>query len=296
MSFINNARSGSQLNLLCLIYRILHQSPNKFTEKELQDYCAPDELFKSEESGKRFRGELTFWLTPPHQLWSTDDEGKLFLDLPDSSSGSTFSDVAHQLRHRLMQIEFKDILGDNDEYRASKAIRSFAYILTQDQYVIFKNELTRENIDKSFAANFGDYSLNNSEKSYFIEFCSFLGISERAGAKEHLDPTRLIRSFLSQVFQGDRELKASDFIKKLSVCVPIIDYGKYNLDVRNAIGAEVDMPNSLSMNLSHALNRLNEERTIKFAKTSDDISAVTLNLPNGIKEQISSVVFEGGEE
>ena len=120
-----------------------------------------------------------------------------------------------------------------------------------------------------------------------------MGISERVGVKEHLDPTRLIKSFLRQVFQDRKELKASDFIKLLSVHVPVIDNGKYNLAVRKITGAEVDIPNSLSINLSHALYRLNEEQAIKFVKTSDDSSAVTLTLPNGIKEQISTVVFEG---
>jgi hypothetical protein len=294
MSFINNAHPGSQINLLCLIYRILYQNPNKFTVDELQSYCAPESLFSAEDHKKRFKETLSFWLTSPHQLWSTNEHDKLVLNLPTYSSGFESAEVAHQLRHRLMQIEFSNILEEVDEFGASKAIRSFAYILTQDQYIIFKNELTRNNIDLSFANNFGNYSLNDSEKSYFIEFCNFLGISERVGSKEHLDPTRLVKSFLGEIFEASKVLKASDFVNQLSMSIPIIDYGEHNLSVREVIGAEVDMPNTLSVNLSHALNRLSEERILTFTELSDDVDSVILHLPNGATKQISSVEYIGG--
>lgn len=296
MSFINNANPGSQINLLCLIYRIIHENHAKFTVEELQNYCAPRKLFKSPDAEKRFRGELSFWSISPHQLWSVDDQNRLYLDTPEPVSGYSYADVAHQLRHRLMEIEFGNILGSDDEYGASKAMRSFAYILTQDKFVLFGDDLTTDNIDRSMSGNFGSYSLNNSEKSYFIQFCNFLGLSEKIGSKEHLDPTRLVRSFLKKAFQESKELKATAFIQRLSQLIPIIDNGKYNLEVKEVVGAEVDTPNLLSAGLSHALNRLHEERIIQLPTLSDDSGAVILTLPDGATTQFSSVIFEGGDE
>jgi hypothetical protein len=295
MSFINNAHPGSQINLLCLIYRLISENSKKFTVEEIQKYCAAESLFSSEDHKKRFRENLNYWLDSPHKLWKTDENGKLELDLPCDFTGNKPSDIAYQLRHRLMQLELDDILSEDDQHGASKAIRSFAYILTQDNYAIFNKELTPQNLDKSFAKNFGRFSLNNSEKSYFIEFCNFLGISEISGKNEYLDPTRLVESFLSDVFKNENEIPAIDFLKKLSKLIPIIDNGKYNLIVREAIGAEVDMPNSLSINLSHALHRISEKQIINFTKKSDDVNALTLNLPNGNQEHISMVTFQGSK-
>ncbi len=280
--------------MLCLIYRVLHENPNKYTGEELQDYCAPEPIFSSDDHRKRFRDTLSFWSKSPHQLWSSGQEKKLSLDLPVESNGFSVSEIAHQLRHRLMAIDFSDISSDEDEFGASKAIRSFAYILTQDKFSIFNHALTKEEIDASFASNFGNFSLNDSEKSYFIEFCNFLGISEKVGSQDFLDPTRLLDSFVSKIFEDTRELKATDFFQRLAECVPIVDNGKYNVLVRELIGAETDMPNSLSINLSHAINRLKEKRVIQIAETSDDMNAIVLNLPNGIERQISSITLLRG--
>ncbi|MDA7686501.1 protein DpdG [Pseudomonadales bacterium] len=294
MSFINNAHPGSQINLLCLIFRVLSRSPNKYTAKELQEYCAPESLFSKDDHKKRFKDTLNFWSQPSHRLWEEDTNEKLFLSLPVEFTGDTPADVAHQLRHLLMKAEFSDIMADDDEQGASKAIRSFAFILTQDQFTIFKETLTRDNVDGSFASDFGQYSLNDSEKSYFIEFCNFIGLSENIAGNEHIDPTRLIISFLGDIFSGEKVLSASDFVSQLSENVPIIDNGRHNRVVREAVGAEIDMPNSLSVNLSHALNRLHEARVLMFSTLSDDVNAVTLNYPNDQSEQISSVELVGG--
>lgn len=294
MSFINNAHPGSQINLLCLIYRVLHDNPNKYTTDELQEFCAPEALFSSDDHIKRFKDTLSFWSKAPHQLWSPDQDKKLFLDLPVESNGFAVSEISHQLRHRLMAIDFQDILSEDDEFGASKAIRSFAYILTQDRFVILKSSLSTALVDECFSSNFGNYSLNNSEKSYFIEFCNFLGISEKVGSKDHLDPTRLLRSFLFKIFDKEKELSAIDFFKRLAKNVPILDNGKFNLIVREVIGAEIDRPNSLSINLSHALYRLREQRLIEFSDRSDDVGAVMLNLPSGMERQVSAISYLGG--
>lgn len=294
MSFINSASPGSQINLLCLIFRALHESPNKYNTDELQEFCAPETLFEKDDQRKRFKETLSFWSTPPHQLWSVDQDKKLFLDLPVEFNGFSIPAVAHQLRHRLMAIDFSDILSKKDEFGASKAIRSFAYILTQDDFVIFKKGLTRDNVDASFARNFGEFSLNDNEKNLFIEFCNFLGISDKVGAQEYLDPTRLLDSFLSKIFDQTQELKATDFFDRLAKCLPIVDNGKYNKIVRETIDFETDMPNSLSINLSHAINRLKEQRVIQITDTSDDVNAVVLNLPNGSERKISSITYLRG--
>lgn len=60
MAIINNASPGSQLNLLCLIYRVLNRNPNKFSLEELYGLCRPEELLWKEDHKKRFRENFNF--------------------------------------------------------------------------------------------------------------------------------------------------------------------------------------------------------------------------------------------
>ena len=193
-----------------------------------------------------------------------------------------------------MKVKFTDILAEKDEYGASKAMRAFAYILTQDHFSIFKTALNKSSLDASFAKNFSQYSLNDSEKSYFIEFCNFLGISEKVGAEEYIDPTRLIESFLGDLFKEKNVLEAAKFIQQLSSLVPIIDFGTHNTVVRGSTSSGLTRPNELSINLSHALYRLNQRQVIKFSREADDSNPVVLNLPNGKTESVSSIAYLQG--
>jgi len=283
----------------------LYNEPNKYSEEDLQAYCAPESLFDSDEAKKRFRVNLSFWLQSPHHLWSLDAGGKLFLDTPEARDGCSPNDVAHQMRCRLMEMEFENILELNengrgyDEFGSSKAVRSLAYILTQDQHVIFKEEITKESIDRSLSNNFSSFTLNDSEKSLFIEYCNFLGITERVVMggnieKEFLDPTRLIESFLPNIFKIEKTMSASSLIKELSTRIPIIDNGRYNILVREYVGQGIATPNVLSVNLSHALKRLHESRVVDFVRRSDDVGTVTLVLPDGSKDLISEVTYTDG--
>lgn len=294
MSFINNAHPGSQINLLCLVFRTLFENPGKYGVEELKNYCAPERIFSSNDHKKRFADNLSFWMDGPIKMWGLDENNLLTLRTDDKLVGSKPTDVAHHLRKALMKVKFTDILAERDEYGASKAIRTFAYILTQDKFSIFRTALNKSSLDSSFANNFAQYSLNDSEKSYFIEFCNFLGISEKVGAEDYVDPTRMISSFLSDLFEENTDLAASNFIQKLSSLVPIIDFGEHNTVVRNAIGSNLSRPNDLSINLSHALYRLNLDQVIKFSRISDDANPVVLNLPDGRTESISTVTYTHG--
>lgn len=295
MSFINNANPGSQINLLCLIFRILFENPGKYSVEDLKNYCAPATIFSANDNKKRFTDNFAFWMNGPIKMWGLNDKNLLTLQVEDELVGSKPSDVAHHLRKALMKIKFTDILADKkDEYGASKAIRSFAYILTQDQFSIFQTALNPDSLDASFAKNRFPYSLNNSEKSVFIEFCNFLGISEKVGSEEYIDPTRLISSFLGDLFKDKNVIEASKFIQQLAKLVPLIDFGEHNSVVRTSMDPNLSESNVLSINLSHALHRLNLGRVIKFSREADDSNPIVLNLPNGKTESVSSIAFLQG--
>ena len=44
MAIINNAHSGSDINLLCLLYRVIFRNDGKLTKDDIQGLCAPASL------------------------------------------------------------------------------------------------------------------------------------------------------------------------------------------------------------------------------------------------------------
>ena len=72
MSLVNNANPGSQIDLMCIVFRILARSGGSLPADELLDLCRPETLPENDDQKKRVPGELRFWANPDHQLWTLD--------------------------------------------------------------------------------------------------------------------------------------------------------------------------------------------------------------------------------
>ena len=83
MSFINNANPGSQINLLCLIFRILFENPGKYGVEELKNYCAPESVFSSNDNKKRFSENFSFWMNGSIKMWGFNEKNFLTLQVDD---------------------------------------------------------------------------------------------------------------------------------------------------------------------------------------------------------------------
>lgn len=300
MAIINNAHAGSQINLLCLIYRVLHRNPKKFDKKELFEVCRPSTLFRKPGHEKRFRENLTFWQKEAVKLWDTDEEQKYYL--VDDASDSKVSSIAKLIGIKLFKEIDEDFLKPENIEKA-QLYRTLAFILSLSSFAPFGEEsLTSQTLDEKLKALFTEFQLNDSEKSYFLEYCHFLGFLDLADSKGKsieyvVDPTMVVKSALNDVFLENDQLSIKEFINQLSVVLPVLDGGEYKKGVENYLeqnsGMNFDSKN-ISEALSHSIERLNRMSLIRCKALSDDVDALNLTLPSG-NASVSIIEFNRGE-
>lgn len=282
MAIINNASPGSQLNLLCLIYRVLNRNPNKFSLEELYGLCRPEELLWKEDHKKRFRENFNFWKKQGWKIWDEDAQQKIYL-LEPIEGEVTPDKVANIVRQKFFQnIDEKFLEPDNKE--VAQLFRGLAFILSAEVFAPFKGEsITKENLDAKIRELFNDYPLNDSEKGYFLEYCHFLGFLELSSPSEYvIDPTKAVKNVLPYVFENDAQLEMKNFIDSLSELLPVLDGGFYKKSVENYLTERHGVSfgsKQISPALSHALQRISHEGAIRFESLSDDSSGMILNTP-----------------
>lgn len=286
MAIINNAHPGSQINLLCLIYRVLHRSPNKYNLEELYNTCRPEELLWRNDHKKRFRENFNFWKKESWRLWAEDDNQKIYLT-EQNEGGAGTRDVANLVRGKFFEAIDENFL-DPENKEIAQLFRGLAFILSLPLFAPFGGEtLTVKKLDAKLQELFIDYQMNDSEKAYFLEYCHFLGFLEIQSAT-HLetqyvvDPTEAVKNVLVKIFVDNTHMAIRDFIKALSVLLPVLDGGYYKSNVENYLENKNAMTfncNQISPALSHALQRIYHMGIIKFDSLSDDSKAMSFVLP-----------------
>lgn len=296
MAIINNANPGSQLNLLCLIYRVLNRNSNKYSLEELYSLCRPEELLWVKDHKKRFRENFNFWQKPGWQLWDEDAQQKIYI-LEPIDGEVTPDKVANIVRRKFFQnIDEQFMEPDNKE--VAQLFRGLAFILSAELFAPFKGSaITRENLDSKIRELFNDYPLNDSEKSYFLEYCHFLGFLEIKSSSEYVvDPTKAVKSVLPYVFENKKQLEIKSFIDSLSEYLPVLDGGFYKTRVEKYLNERHGISfnhKRISPALSHALQRVSHEGGVRFESLSDDRNGMILNTP--IASHSVSIIHYNGE-
>ena len=83
-------------------------------------------------------------------------------------------------------------------------------------------------------------------------------------SKFFVDPTRVVRAYLPEIFSNSQSLPAEDFLNSLAILVPVLDSGNYRSEVEASLDKRYwreILGNNLSMSLSLALHRLESLRT-----------------------------------
>lgn len=83
------------------------------------------------------------------------------------------------------------------------------------------------------------------------------------------DPTIAIRDSLSDIFDGQKELTARDFVDKVGYFVPVVDGGRYREFVVNNWQRAATESRGLTVPLTDALERLATEGSIFFDDRAD---------------------------
>ena len=296
MAIINNAHRGSQINLLCLIYRVIRRAKSPLTDDEIIDICRPETLLRKTDHKKRFTGELSFWKDPQHQLWKNNDENKLELKFVTSSENPTPMDIANITRAALFAINIDDIMGDN-EHDIESLLRTLSCILASGRFLPIDNAtIDKQSLDALLSELLPNHPLNDSEKPTLLEYGQFLGFLEPYKGCYFVDPTNAVLSVLPNIFTDVNTLTIKEFLKKLGGYIPILDNGDYQIQVKQVMsqhGWSPDKESNISSALSHALARLSLDKVLRYETTSDDPQAMNMQLPTR-SQLVSTISFMGG--
>lgn len=297
MSIINSANPGSQINLLCIIYRVIYRNNNKLSLDEISNLCRPPNLPTKDDHQKRFGDNLRFWMHESHQLWRESDESKLVLTL------LTVSDTPEAIATATYEVLFAERF-DNifvpKNHDTTPLFRSLGVIMASDQYTV-ASERTLDNkaVGDLFGKSLPKFTPNDSEKKYVLAYGHFLGFLEVVSSGRYIvDPTRAVRRVLVDLFGDDKLLDGTEFLSRLASLVPLLDGGTYRTQVEARmadIEGKRDSARSVSLALSLALERLRLSAVIELISKSDDPDAFHMQV-NGGERSVSSIrLLEGGQ-
>lgn len=285
MSIINSANPGSQINLLCMTYRVIYRSKGTLSTEELLELCRPRNLPTKNDHIKRFSDNLRFWMQESHQLWREDENSKIVLS--GTVGGISPEDIASATSDAIHSETYTG-LYESKNHDVIPLFRCLGAILITDQYTIDSGAaLNNSELDKLFSRLGLDYPPNDSEKKYVLAYGHFLGYLEPiAGGDYVVDVTRAVRREIFDVIGNRGAVDATEFVARLGSRLPLLDGGSYQEQVRRQLrdAAEFDRENrSLSRALSLALERLRVSGCIALEQKADDPNVFLMQLGDQLR-------------
>ena len=300
MAIINNANSGSQINLICLIISTVHTKKQKMTKEELFELCRPNNLLWTNESEKRFRNEFNFWKDNEVTLWKENEDGKVILtgNLCASDGAKAISKYVHDRLFEAIDEEF--LSPDNKVYAGLFRVLSFVNLIDKF-HPLSEQHLTKSSLDDALSLYFSDFLLNDSEKSTFIEWGHFLGyfqlVETNGSSRSYIaDPTKAISEQLKAIINKKTEFHIKEFLVALGERLPVLGLGQYSLKTKEFLSGAIEpdlFTRKISKSLSIAMQRLAYSGKLSFSQDSDDKDVMALQLSNS-EELISKVKINIG--
>jgi len=282
MSMINNAHAGSKINLLCLIYRVIHRNNAKLSVEQLKDLCAPENLFTRKDHEKRFRQNLEFWMGSKHQLWKVNEKQKLELIYKSKGPTPTPADIAHITNISLFKTLVKDFPHAEKNNETESLLCGLSLFCALNNLVFPLDKYLSQVVINDIYARWltGIDSPNDSEKPTLLEYGEFLGFLIKHGDDKYtVDPTQVVLSFLPEIFKDHKLLPINHFLSLLCERIPVLDGGVYREEVELIMtkeGWEQLGHRKISRSLSHAVHRLSMMKKIKITSSSDDEESMEL--------------------
>tara|TARA_Y100000590_G_scaffold469730_1_gene659382 strand:+ start:3417 stop:4301 length:885 start_codon:yes stop_codon:yes gene_type:complete len=276
MSIINNAHAGSQINLLCLIYRVIFRNNQELSIKSIESLCRPGSLPKTLNAKKRFKENLDFWCDKKHQLWKVNDKEKLEL-ISLINDDPTPDIIARETNKVLFGSKIKNLFEDDSDTRF--LFIGLSAILASDNQNKFllgsKDSIKNTTIDDFYNKYLPKNILpNNSEKPTLIKYGNFLGFFEYFNGNLIADPTRAVKCVIDDIFLEKKKISIIDFRTKLSAILPVLDGGDYRKQVEEKMTSKKwERPSGISNSLGFAIKRLATQKIISLESGADDQNA-----------------------
>lgn len=249
MTILNTTNDGLP-NILIVLHRtIVRHAP--LDETRLIQLCSTTEPPKQDLLGNTLRRWKQLGLFKP------GGNDKLTLDKSDKYS----EQLPAICRRLLFSDENNQRFWDNEGTRAADFTRALAFILAQD---IYTNEFgAHPKVQALEQRQFRDETrrlLQNDTRwnglRHWAKYLGFFWEDHRLWP----DPAAAIREELPEVFGKQCELPAQDFITRLGEYLPVLDGGRYRLEIEAALEPTEwqppPRPDLLSTSLSRALWRL----------------------------------------
>ena len=114
-----------------------------------------------------------------------------------------------------------------------------------------------------------------------------------------IDPTTAVADSLADIFGTQKELAHEQFFRRLAEVLPVLDGGKYRLQVEAKINREnwkEPKPDEVSTSLSRALSRLHERGDLVLDDRADASKRTLLGRNNRVLRNVSHIVWKGGKK
>jgi hypothetical protein len=207
-------------------------------------------------------------------LFRTTENDKLALDKLDKDPER----LPAVCRRLLFSDENNQRFWDNEGTRAADFTRALAFILAQDIYI---SEFgTHPKVQSLEQLQFQDENRRLLQND--VRWNGFFWVDQRRWP----DPTAAIREELTEVFGKQNELPAQEFITRLGERLPVLDGGRYRLEIEAALEPAEwhppTRPDLLSTSLSRALWRLSRPGgPLRFESRADAGNGRTLQRSGG---------------
>lgn len=269
MTILNMPSDGS-FNVLMVLFRALKEV-GPMGEEELQTYCGGTLAEKPE----RLRHTLNRWSALG--LFRTKGDGSV--DLGEglefcAQNEATTAELAGLVRKVIFYEANNDNFWDSEKCACADLTRGLAWLLAQDIYTAEVGKTTA--IQALESEQLTDTDRRLVKNSNRLEALRVWGLSLGFLWNEDalvIDPTEAIGDELGSIFSGSSELTASQLRNRIAAVFPVMDGGRYRVEVEKALNqatwAAPPGDEYLSTSLSRALWRLNDEGRIALEHRAD---------------------------
>lgn len=289
MTILNTASDGF-FNVLIVLHRTLADRGSMERER-LLGLCAAG----PSDDGKRRRETLLRWTQLG--LFKESEDGKVALDKADRDPGK----LPSVCRRLLFSEENNQKFWDSEGTLAADFTRALAFILSQDIYAHeFGSHPEVQALEQKQVRDEARRILQNDVRwnglRFWGDYLGFFWVDHRRWP----DPTAALRDELPAIFGTHRELPATDFAFRVASHLPVLDGGRYRLQVEETLDpSEWRRPTHsdlLSTSLSRAIWRLSQPGgPLRLEKRADAGDTRTLQRAAGREwTSFTHVLLAGG--
>lgn len=273
MTVLNIANDG-YFNVLMALYRTI-ETFGSMEKERLLTLCSagPDS------DATRLRQTLTRWI----QLGLFIEQNEQISLLSDikkltkkNKNSGTYDEtcIPIQIRNILFQSKNNEGFWDSEGTLCADLTRGLAFLLAQDIYSVdIGSHVSVQQFEQLQVRDEDRRILQNDVRwNGLRSWGRYLGFLWQ-GNTLFIDPTRALREELPLIFSDAEILSASDFMLRIANVLPVLDGGRYRIEVESVLDhANWNRPareDLLSTSLSRALWRLSQNGDLIFETRAD---------------------------